>query len=281
MKNIFGLNNDNENFDGYHFRIREINPQLKEKIDEHQKENEALSKKSSLPKSLSIIKIVCFFVAITVISGIIRSLDEVTLKEAYNNIPFLFYIGGLTILIYVFILIYENNKKTNIETSEEFKKLQEDSDELIQKALEDLKVPLDAKKIDIFIYPYKIKTSKEKQVKSLQMFKYINYEFNVFNEADKLCFADSNQVIAIPLSSINKIFEINKKVSFFGWNKIEKYNKGEYKKYKITANNYGTLFIKTYYSIIINEEYELLIPGYEINQILELTNLEIEKEEGQ
>ena len=104
----------------------------------------------------------------------------------------------------------------------------------------------------------------------------------LLRENDNLCLATVGEVYAFPIANIKKIKEINKRITVGGWNKEESYDSKEYKKYKITANNMGILFFKPYYSIIVNngiEDFEILVPSYDIESILEITNLDIEKEE--
>ena len=110
------------------------------------------------------------------------------------------------------------------------------------------------------------------------MFKYINIQFNFFIKNDMLCFADVETVYAIPLSYFKKIIKYNKRAMVNGWNKSEDFNKGEYKEYKITKNSYDNLFMKPYYSVQFEyefQEYEFLIPPYEINHLNKLLNLDI------
>ena len=64
------------------------------------------------------------------------------------------------------------------------------------------------------------------------------------------------------------------------WNKDEAYNKGRYKEYKITMNQYNIYFFKPYYSIRINdgnEEFEIIVPPYDIEFFNEILNLEIKE----
>ena len=280
MKNIFGVCKDNEEFDGKGFVVRTVNPILEEEINSHLETNETLEKKASLPKALKIIKLIAFYGALIIVVGILRSLGDVSLKEAYGNAPFLFYIGGVLILTFAVLKIYEANKHEDVAQSEEVKHLETESTELLKNALLDLKVPEESILVDVFSYGYKVKNGKEKQLTSF--FQYINTEMHLFKEEDNLCLANAHEVYSIPISYIKSIKMINKKATVFGWNKELAYNSPEYKKYKIAVNNYGTLFIKPYYSILINngfEDFELLVPSYDIDKFLNLTNLEIEKEE--
>ena len=65
-----------------------------------------------------------------------------------------------------------------------------------------------------------------------------------------------------------------------GWNKDVAYNKDKYKDYKITMNQYNIYFFKPYYLIKINdgvEDFEIIVPPYEIEHFNEILNLEIKE----
>jgi hypothetical protein len=89
--------------------------------------------------------------------------------------------------------------------------------------------------------------------------------------------ASAYEEISIPLAIV-EIRKINKKALVGGWNKDESFKSGKYKKYKIKANNFGALFIKPYYAIIINDrigQYEILVPCYDLDEVIALTHLKV------
>lgn len=281
MKNIFGVLTENKTYDGECFVSRQINPIIEEKLNSHLEKTNNLQKEASLPGFLLVIRLIVGFLSLSIISGIIGSLGDVSLIEGYNNAPYLFYIGGVSLLIWIMIVIYSKYKKENALSSDECKVLIEESDELLSLCLDDLKVPNDFELVDVFSYGYKVSNNKEKQITSL--FKYINMELRMFKEEDNICLADTNKVYSFPISSIKDIKLVNKRISFYGWNKDIAYNSKEFKQYKITSNNNGVFLMKSYYSIIINneiEDYEILVPIYDIDKFLSLTNLKLEEKDN-
>ena len=71
-----------------------------------------------------------------------------------------------------------------------------------------------------------------------------------------------------------------KKANMDEWNKDVPFNKGEYKQYKITSNDYGTIFCR-YYAMQISDvfgEYELFFPEYELAQFKAIADVPVEKE---
>lgn len=82
-----------------------------------------------------------------------------------------------------------------------------------------------------------------------------------------LCFSDYNEEISIPGTCIKSIKEIRKKASLAGWNKEESIRSP---KYKIINNSIGMLDINSYFQIIVrndSEEYEILIPNYDMEKL--------------
>lgn len=281
MKNLFGIENNKENIDGESFIIRRISPDIEKEISANSEKEEHFEKKASLPKLFAIIEWISLIIGLLLLSGIFDALENVTIKEAFNNAPYIFIATIILLTTFLILFLIEKHLNCKIKKDKDYIDFTLNTEELINKAFNDLEVPINAKEIDVFIYPYKMK--KEKETSSTDLFKYINSKHKVFIENNNLCFATPFEVVSIPIKSIIKIKEINKKSLVFGWNKQEKFNQGEYKKYNIKSTQYDTLIIKPYYSIQISDyygEFEVLIPCYDINIILELINISIEKEDN-
>ena len=100
----------------------------------------------------------------------------------------------------------------------------------------------------------------------------------VYAQDGSLCIADLHTVYKIaPLDAFKKIEYITKKSSFDFWTKDDDYDSDKYKEYKISADKYETeYYIKNLCSLqfdISGEEYEIIIPPYDIYAIEELTGL--------
>ena len=94
----------------------------------------------------------------------------------------------------------------------------------------------------------------------------------IFTENGNLCFADTFGIWAVPLSCIIAIAFFPGHATLTSWNKEEQFNSPKYKKtVRVYKHNY---IVKGYYSLQIlrnNEEWEVLIPVYDIDYIFELT----------
>lgn len=134
-----------------------------------------------------------------------------------------------------------------------------------------LHIPEDAEVMEILLIYYKIKKNKGIDVLNVFYIKNCNVYVNVKDGA--LHMADIYNEWSIPLDSITGIKKINEKIFIPEWLKKIPYNKGVYKKYKITMNGLGLLFFKPYYALCIkwqDENYELFIPPYEVDMLSSL-----------
>lgn len=278
MINLFGIDVTNNKDNLEQFKIREADIELVQKQEETRESMDKVEKKAALPTWLSILMYIALLAGTIIICGFIKALKNKSFKELISrptNI-FLLAIAVVLILAYIIYRIIAYQKAKVVAKSEEFNQVAEEIDEIVNESFKDLNIPDDKIIMDVFTYPYKVKKDKIKPASS--MFKYINIQYNFFIEDDKLCFADIETVYAIPLSCFKRIIKYNKRAMVNGWNKDVEFNKGEYKEYKITKNNYDNLFMKPYYSVQFEyefKEYEFLIPPYEINHLNKLLNLEI------
>ena len=282
MKNIFSVEiKDNENsiMLGEHFITKRIDEDLQRRYEESLQKSEHYEKKASLPSWLNLVKhVVCGFSIIVTIS-IINSIAEIG-AEAFKNAPGIF-IGCLVgWAIYLTLFFVEKGKKKNVENDESFQQSAKEDDELIKECLRNLNVPEDCVRIDFFGDVYKVKNGKEKN--AFPLANYLNFNYYSYIEDGKLCFSDQTSVITIPFYKVKKLIKYEKKVSFYGWHKVEQPNHEKYKEYKLTVSNMGQIFTKSYYAIEFesdNETYEIVFPPYELNEISKLIDIEnIEKE---
>lgn len=277
MRNVFGINvtndKDNTEFDGVCFNAREVSALIRGELDSAFETNNEFVKKASLPLWLDIIKLIFMFFAIILTLGELKA--DVSLKESWNNAPYLIIGCIISWICFLAILIYEKKKQKKIVQSEEFEDNTIDLNEISVKAMEDLGIPTDAKSIDVISDKYKLKDDNIKQVNYHPFYSHMNLDCFIFASNGMLCLADSYNVYEIPLASITSIEESKKRAMFPCWNKDEDYNSKKYKKYKITMNNQGTYFA-SYFKVIINDirgEFMLLIPNYDQPLFSEITGI--------
>ena len=282
MKNIFSIeikDNENSKMVGEHFITKKIDDELQNRYNQSLENSQNYEKKASLPSWLNLVKhIVCGFSIIVTIS-IISSIAEIGV-EAFKNAPGIFIACLVGWAIFLTLFFIEKGKKKNVENDETFKQSSHEEDIITKECLRQLNVNEDCVRIDFFGEVYKIKNGKVKN--AFPIANYLNFNYYSYIEDGKLCFCDQTSVITIPFYKVKKLIKYEKKVSFYGWHKVEQQNHEKYKEYKLTVSNMGQIFTKSYYAIEFesdNETYEIVFPPYELNEISKLIDIEnIEKE---
>lgn len=172
-----------------------------------------------------------------------------------------FAVGAVGIVL--FVLLYKRYKK-----SAYYLQAAGVLEAFIKSAREELRVPADALEIDV-ITPF--------FGRSKRSLKFYNLPKRVFREGDALCFADLHDVVKIPLEKIT-IKRVNVRLFVYNWTKEEHFSKGQYKQYKIRSSRDGAFGVKPYYRLDIcdgAEDYQILIPCYDIDLLLSLTGKQV------
>lgn len=276
MKNLFGIDVKDDKKVYSLFETKKVSEELVKKTEENFIEIEKSDKAASLPLYLNVIFYICLYGFLILTLSLINALKDKSFSELLkNNLLLLIITVALGIgALLLFVIRRMKNKK--VINSDEFKETIEESNDIYNECMEYLGVPSEAPSVDAFVYLYKVK--KDKTVPAINLCKYFVQEFRIYKDENNLCLADCESVLSLPLDSFKKIELIDKKVSFMNWNKAEQPNKGEYKQYKITTNNYGVNFIKPYYRIEFEynfENYEFFVPVYDIKPFEEIINLSI------
>ncbi len=277
MKNLFGVNKDIENqgFDGEIFKTRSLDGLQENEADDVLEEVAELQKSASLPGWLAVVQYISMIGAAIIGVSIITALGDQTFDEVYQNAPYLFYILGVFVVIYLGLLFYKNSLAKKVEDTVDIDALQKKVFDTFNENAKALNVSENHKIIDVIGFVYKMKNDEMKIVSS-GTYKYHNNAVRIFMENDDFCITDLYQVWSIPKSSIKGIEKIEKRMMLDSWNKDEKINSPKYKPYKIAMNQYGQPIIKSYYKISINDvhgEFELLIPCYEIDSLKEIIDI--------
>ena len=277
MKPFLGIdlttNKKNEQMNGLEFLVRTPSAALSSTLEHSSEKAEKTIEKAKLPLPLRIGQSVSGFAALIIAGGILRA--DVSLAQGYRNAPGLYWIAGICAILWLILwLISKQKAKAVLETDESaqtFSHLEGTASAIYK----ELSVPNDAKEIDILSFFYKIKDGEIKvHEKGMQVFQYLNPEFKIFSDEENLYLANLEGKYAFPLSSIKKLHTVKKHIRIAGWNKEEKYNKGIYKQYKLTTDNYGCIHCKQYYILEIDHQGEscgIYIPCYELPILDECT----------
>lgn len=271
MKQLFSLNVNTNQINGEEFILRKTDTELTRKSDETSDTLHAYQKKSGVPLWYSIIKYIFLIAAVACLPAFLRRCLDNGFDDAYNGAAWALYAGAAGLLIGLVMFLIEGVRFKKVAQSPEVNEFLSGMGELNNRIKENLHIPENCADIDVFCRPVKLKNGKEKR--GNHFFSYFNVSLWVFKEGENLCFADISGVYGIPLSSITEIVLNKKSAMVPQWNKDEPIKNEKYKKY-VKVNNYGMYFIKPHYSVRFTrhgEEWEVLVPAYDIDAISELT----------
>lgn len=271
MKNVFGINitdnKSNESPDGEVFVTAKISDAQQKALDRMIETTEQTEEKKDLPLPLHLLYYLSLTAAVCCVGGVVKGLSrgKVSLAQAYQNAPAVFWIGGASIVLAVILGIFKHLRKKKVENSEETKLEEHRVQTLEASNYLTLGVPETAADLDVLTFRYKIKNGEVKPA-TLAVANYANAQLKAFVRDGMLCLADLSQCVSIPLDEITGIESVQKRITVLGWNKPTAYNQGEYKPYKITTDNMGVLHFKSYCAVTVShngETYEIFLPPYE------------------
>ena len=275
MKPVFGIDvtadKKNETLNGMLF-VTQSAPQ--DKIKEYEKRKERLDetvKKSKFPLWLRIVQYVLMLYAMICFVAVIRA----GFSTAMENAPYIVVSGIISAMVWLTMFIIAKLKEKSVlkeeNAQQQIDKISNDA-KLIQS---EMNVPTNAPKIDILTFRYKVKNGEMRFYESgLQVAPFINVEVKIYTEGDKIHIADLGNVYTFDKSELQSIIRINKRTSITSWNKLENPLSDKYKKYKLTVNNMGAVFMNQYYVLTLErngEKYGIFFPCYEL-EIFELAS---------
>jgi len=277
MKPFLGIdltaNKKNEQNNGTEFLVQMPSSALSNTLEVSTEKAEEVVEKSQLPLIFRILQFICGLAALILASGILKA--DVSLAEAYRYAPGFFWAAGICAVIWFALWIWSKRKSTAVFETDESTQTISHLEGVASAIYQELGVPDDAIDVDILFFFYKIKNGEVKvQEKGLQIAQYFNPEFKIFADAENLYLANLEGKYAFPLSSIANLHTVKKHIRIAGWNKEIMYNKGIYKQYKLTSDNYGCIHCKQYHILEIHnlgESYGIYIPCYELPVFEEFT----------
>lgn len=279
MKIFFGVdittNKKNERMDGEDFIVDRVSEAQEKVLDQNGEALTELQKKANLPLPLRILYYLSGFITLCFVVGIIRGLGEVTLQEAFQNAPWIFYLVPISAIVWGLLALARRKYQKKFEESPEVEQAAKKAQALNQQSYDALGVPEDAVTVDVLCSRYAIK--KDEPVnRPFGPYTFIATELKMYVEDDSLLLADVHQKFSIPLSSLVGIRTINKPVTMPVWNKDIPIDQPPYNSYSITVNQNGIRF-QPYCALHIRDdygkEYDLYFPCYEIVPFERLTGL--------
>ncbi|HIS50267.1 MAG TPA: hypothetical protein IAA80_07165 [Candidatus Gallacutalibacter pullistercoris] len=279
MKNLFGfqLQEGQEEgvLDGMPFQSAKVSMQQEQLLEKAAEEIEDLEKKATLHPVLQFIMQIGFYIGGLCFLSFLVDVWKLSFQQALEDKWFVLIaaiiLGGVSL-----ILLLKQRKKSQeaMKTAEETM-MMERAQRLDCASRQELRIPENAADMDIIWVTYQIKKGREKILENE------NFSIYAYCQDNSLCLADNGEVFKIPLSSIQKVVWVKKRLLLPEWNKHEPYNSKTYKPYHIRKNDAEQYIIRGYYSLRISEtrgEFEVMVPEYDEKILFSLLPVQIQKE---
>lgn len=278
MKPFLGIdltdNKKNEQINGSDLLCCKPSAALAQALDAATGKAQSTIESSKLPLAFRAIQWICGIAGLTIAFGIIKGLRKVSTSQAYQNAPYLFWIAGGCLAVWLILKLISTQKAKTILGDEESASAFSNYEGICNAIYTELSVPADAPDMDIIVFRYKQKGDEIKPVlKGIENTPYYNLSYKAFADSDNLYLANLEGKYAIPLDAIQTIRTENKRIALLSWNKEEHFSEGRYKRYKLTANNYGNVFCKPYHILEFlhnDETWGIWFPAYELPVLEEI-----------
>ena len=270
MKPIFAIdlteNKKNEQPNGNEFLVQTPSPALVQALENSLTKAVATTNNAKLPLGIRIIECICGFLAIMILIGTGRA--EVTLEEAYQNAPALFWIGGACAIIWFALWLWGKLKSKKVLSTEESAQSFTHLEGVSEAIYTELGVPATAREVDVLSFYYKRKGDDLKVCeKGMQVCQYLNPVYKLFSDEENIYLANLEGKYAFSKSAIVDLKTVEKHIRIAGWNKEAVYNKGVYQPYKLTIDQYGCVHCKQYHILVLEkdgQQFGLYFPCYEL-----------------
>ena len=284
MKPLFGFDiTEDKNSETYYadlFKTKSVDEEISKRLDDATNTIDSTVEKASVPTVLTIIQYLTFFYGVLVI-GAMFGVDGGP-KQAFENAPILSITGLIALIPAIVIWVYSKMKQKKVYAEENSEGQMKTLEDYAMEAFDNLGVPKDAKETDILLFRFRIKDGKVKMhTPTMASTPFYNHVFRVWRDGFTLYIADVASLYTFHPETFKTIRKIKKCAILPTWNKKEKYNKGEYKQYKLGSSNAGIL-AKPYYILVVEkdgEEYGIYFPCYELPTFEALTGLTATEEE--
>ncbi len=279
MKPFLGIdmtrNKKSEAYNGEEFMVATPSYTLSRALDESTQSVEELLEQAKLPLPLRILDIICAIIAGLVFVLELRLFlnmeEEISLRQAYENAPWLFIIGTICQVVFILLTVVNHFRSKKILNSRESQETEEDFTQTATAVFDELSVPENACDLDVLSFRYHMKNGQPvMKERLLETAPYTSLVYRAFVKQDTLYLADLQSKYAFPLSQLRAIHTVEKKIITDGWNKEEKLTHEKYKAYKLREDDYGNLYVRSYHILELEREGEtwgIYFPNYELSTV--------------
>lgn len=279
MKNLFGFQfqegQEEGVLDGMPFQSAKVSMQQEQLLEKAAEEIEDLEKKATLHPVLQFIMQISFYIGGLCLLSFLVDIWKLSFQQALKDKWFVLIAAVILEGLSLVIFLKQRKKSQEAMKTAEETMMMERAQRLDRASRQELGVPENAADMDIIRVAYQIKKGREKILanENLSIYAYCQDGF--------LCIADNTQAFKIPLSSIQKVVWVKKRLLLPEWNKKEPYNSKTYKPYHVRKNDAEQYIIRGYYSLRISDargEFEVMVPEYDEKLLFSLLPAQIPKE---
>lgn len=274
-------NKKNDKFNGEKFVVAKSSSASVAAYEKSAENAVEMSEKAKLPLAVRIFHWISGAVGAITAIAIIDTLgneENINFTEIYNNAPWIFWLSGICIAVWVVLNVISRKKAKTFTESEENELATSKLKSITNNIFAELDVPVTAKEVDVLSVRYKMKNGEPKAYKrGMQMMPYFNLVCKIYSDDEYLYLAGIETKYRFSRSSLKAIHTVKKDIAVPNWNKETPPNKGEYKQYKLYADD--EVHIKKYHILELQENGEtwgIYFPNYELPTFEKITGFKAE-----
>jgi len=237
-----------------------------------------LFKEARLPVALRVLNACCAIAGVSIVFSVIRILldseQAVSFIELYQKAAWLFWLGGVLVLLWILLEILSHRKHTRALEGEESQQLSDQMESINRTIAMELGVPANAPELECLSFDFEEKNGTFHPINTEGG--YINSNVFAFVEGDQLMLVDEEKKYGLPLSSFKQIHTVEKPIHLVLWGKEASHKEEPYKAYNIKELDDGTVRIQSYHILEFEhngQAWGLYFPNYELPLVEKLTGL--------
>lgn len=238
--------------------IRTVSPSLHERMKSVRGMIGGLEKEAKLPPVANALRWTCYLAVILALGNLI--IDDYGFCEGMKIAPLWYLVGLTALLVWWGIWVYDKRRGKSFAEDERIDKVASQSENIEEEILADLQIPEGAVELDIFTGEYIMKNGKRKNANEKS--EIVNRVYRFWRDGNKLCIADLESVVSIPLTDFGKVWKVEDKKPLMSWNKADNPSDRKYTRYGISFS-VGVMFTEWHYAFEVGEDFEIRIPGYD------------------
>lgn len=251
------------------FLTQKIPDYLAKSLNRAGEEADRAASRHRLPNWLSVTKWLAFTLGMAMAAAVIRS--TVSLAQAYYNAPFIFWIGGIALVIAGVLALAEKEKARGLGSSEEEIAAKKRLSEAEAAVRNHLAVPGSMEKAEILVTAWHM-TGDRTEFSGLA----VNPEIYLFRNDGELCLFDGEGVYSLPQEEMTGIRVVDEAIPLITWNKTEPPGGENFKRAGVVCRDKAVGSLRFFCALELSrggQEYSLLFPAYELPVLTALTGL--------